>query len=477
MYFNKKQNEHSPSQIKIAVNLDLVSLPLDPLHNPTLSNAFYTNHLYSNLIDVDNDNIYKPDLASSFYWEGNKLLFNFPAKKHKTDIDAKDAEFSIRRSIFNEINDHADLWLAICDKNEPKENCINQIYEKNNQLLIEIKNEEMKSLIIPILASINYKIVPRDAFDSNDYKIAKIVDYSKTSGHYFLKPDSDSVLYATEKTLNNHPLAPTQLVLINSNPNQIIEDIAKFNIDVVSTTIPITDHIFNELTKLKWNIFDTFPISIGLLVFSKNAIIKTSTEDRFYIGNLIRNEMEQNKIFSSQETVEFLQYFGEGNLTDTQKNNATDLRKAKYSKFLQQLTLGVGTPKKWAHLQQVEKNIKIVQNKKSPNILPEKDKPDLYLLSNDVSFDVSFSLFSFAAKNNLLSLGNKTPTELIEQFVSQKTNNERISFINSVHFDSIKNCRIYPIWSAPYFTASQKNIRIKLSKYNSRTLMWKLELN
>lgn len=231
MYSGKKKSQYSPFRAKVAVNLDLLSFPIDPLHNPTLSNAFYTNHLYSNLVDVDNDNIYKPDLASSFYWEGNKLIFNFPAKKKQTNVDAKDAEFTIRRSIFNELNDHADIWKVICDKNEPKENCINRVYEKNNQLFIEIKSEEMKSLVIPILASINYRIVPREAFDSTDYKTAKIIDYSKTSGHYYLKPDSNNTLYATEKTLTDHALAPTELVLINSNPNKIVDDIVKFDID------------------------------------------------------------------------------------------------------------------------------------------------------------------------------------------------------------------------------------------------------
>ena len=477
MYFNKNKNENSRSQIRVAINLELVSFPIDPLHNPTLSNAFYTNHLYSNLIDVDNNNIYIPDLASAFYWDQNKLIFDFPVKTNKSAIDAKDAEFSIRRSIFNELNDHADLWQAICDINESKENCITRIYEKNGQLIIEIQNEEMKSLIVPILASINYKIIPQIAFNSTDYKAAKIVDFSKTSGHYFLKPDTNNVLYATEKTLSTFPNAPAELILINSNPNQILSDISKHDIDVISTTIPITEPIFNELAQLKWNTFNTFPISIGLLVFSQKALKKTTVEDRFHVGSLIRKVLEKNKIFSSEETPEFLQYFGEGNLTDEQKAMVTSLRNTDYKKALPHLRLGIGTPAKWKSLHEAEKNIELIQLTKSANTLPEKDKPDLYLLSNDVSFDVSFSLFSFAVKNSLLSLENNTPVELVEKFISHKTNEKRVSFINSIHFDSIKNCRIYPIWSSPYFTAARANIVMNLSKYNSRTLMWKLEIN
>lgn len=475
MHLNDKKV--MPKQVKIAVNLDLLSLPIDPLHNPTLTNAFYTNHLYGNLIDVDNNNIYKPDLASSFHWENNKLIFDFLKKDDQYNIDAKDAEFSIRRSLFSEMNDHADLWQVICDKNETKENCIHRIYEKNSQLIIEISDEEKKSLIIPLLASINYKIVPLAAYDSINYKLAKIVNYSITSGHYYLDSETNIILHATKKTLIKFPNAPTELILINTNETKLGSDIDKYDIDVVSTTIPINENIHHELTKLKWNIFSTYPISIGLIVFSKNAIKKTSIKDRFYVGNLIRKVLEKNKIYSSQETNEFLQYFGEGYLTDAQKALISNLRSLNYVGQLPNLKLGVRSPKKWELIKQLEKNIDIIRIDKAPSILLEEDKPDIYLLSNDVSFNVSFSLFSFAAKNNLLSLSDKKPIEIIEQFVLQNNNKSRIDFINTVHFDSIKNCRIYPIWSAPYFTAANPKISINLSKYNSRTLAWKLKIN
>jgi hypothetical protein len=108
---------------------------------------------------------------------------------------------------------------------------------------------------------------------------------------------------------------------------------------------------------------------------------------------------------------------------------------------------------------------------------PEIDRPDVFMITNDVSFDTSFSMFSFAVHTGLLRSDNLSSENLIEKFIEYSDKTERIKFINKIHYESLKNCIIYPVWSMPYFTASKEGILAKQSKYNSRTLAWKLNFN
>ncbi|MEQ1723755.1 MAG: hypothetical protein ABL930_11305, partial [Pseudobdellovibrio sp.] len=246
--------------------------------------------------------------------------------------------------------------------------------------------------------------------------------------------------------------------------------------DIISSTLPITESTAKFLSENKWNIFGTFPISVGMIVFSKNAVKKTSPEERFYVSNLVKQVLSKSKIYKSNETLEFIQFFGEGYLDDHQKVEMIKLRES-FKKLSTPLTLGVTNPDKWKGLAEQEKKISIVKLNKSGASYLENERPDIFMLTNDVSFDTSFSMFSFAVRTGLLRSDQLSSEDIIEKFIEYPDRSERIKFINKIHYESLKNCIIYPVWSMPYFTASKEGILAKQSKYNSRTLAWKLNFN
>lgn len=453
--------------------MDLFQHPIDPIVNTTLTNAFYVNHLYGNLISVDETGVYKPDLASSFYWEGEKLVFEF----ERSSIDSSDAEFSIRRAVLNGINDHANLSYLVCKNINSEQECLENIYSQSGKLYIKVFEEKNRELIIPVLSALNYKIVPVKAFDKKDYRSSQIVDYSYTSGHYYLRNQDITKLYANKYTIEKFSKAPSQVLVVNTNSQDIIEKISKKEIDVISTTVPILEEVAIYLRKEKWNIFSTYPISIVFAVFNDSFMKKTKIEERFYIADRFYSELKKSRFYESTNTLEFLQQFGEGYLNPEQKEEVLFLRQSKDKKTSEKIIFGVKTPERWTELSNIEGNLKVVKLDKPAVSVPESQRPDVYIISNDVSFDASFTMFSFAVKSGFFIYENKSKEQIIEEFISQKTAQDRIEYLNKVHFYSLKNCKIYPFWASPYTTAARPGIEVNMSKYNSRTLLWNLKID
>lgn len=463
---------NSNNSISIAVNLDLFSKPIDPILNTTLSNAFYVNNMYGNLVEVDDNGIYKPELASSFYWEDDNLIFEFKNSK----VSSIDAEFSLRRAVLNELNDHANLSYLICKNINSEKECIEKIYSKDKKLYINVINFENKTLIIPLLAALNYKIIHKNTFDSNDYKNARIINYSVTTGKYRIVDETFKNLEINIDSIDKYPNAPKKVRLVNANFSNIVEKIIKKEVDVVSTTVPLAEESAKQILDHGWSVFQTYPISIAMAIFTDNGMKKFSADQRFYIGSMIKNELEKNSFLSSKSTIEFLQHFGEGYLSDEQKS---EIKKDRFrtKKNEKVAKLGLQNTTKWLNFEKENEKFELVKINKQAFLLPPNEQPDVSILTNDVSFDASFTMFSFAVKSGFLIDEDKTQKQIVEEFISQKSSEDRVRYLNKVHFYSLKNCKIYPIWASPYTTAARPGIEVNMSKYNSRTLLWKLKIN
>lgn len=464
-----QSNSKYEKTLTAAVNLDNLVLPIDPINNPTLTNAFFSNNLYSNIIEVDEQNRYVPDLASNYWFDkkNSKIVFDFKNSR----ASAQDAAFSLKRVILQD-NLHSDLWLLICKEGENREQCASRIIAEDTLLTIKYSSIEKSTYIIPTLASVDFKIVPTSAFDTNDPATAKIVDYTKTTGHYHLVTEGTKFIFKKNSLSTLNVYKKIELVnltygLISDEKNypQIAET------DVISTTVPINQKFHEYLARNGWNTFSSHNISIGLIVFSKKGLKKTTAEQRFLISKLVTEEMKKNSLYGSHPTIEFYQDFGQGYLNTSQKKEIQELRD--YSSELGaklSVNLGVRTPSKWESFANNNPNIQLRKINGLGTTLPEDEQPDLFILTNDVSFDLNLSLFAYAAKTGLIELSSQE----LEDFLKLESAEGKGNFINKIHFRSLKNCQIYPMWASPYFTLLRKNFDNNLSKFNSRTLLWKI---
>lgn len=449
------------TNINVAVLMDNFKLPIDPLENTTITNAFFVNHIYSNLVEVDNNNNFIADACSSFYWSGSNLYFEF----ENTIINAEDAYFNIMRTFYVLNNDHGNLQQLLCSANESIEDCAKKISVENNKLILQIENENIRKHVIPTLSSINYKIVPKSAFSTADYKNAKIKNYEITSGRYTLDIEN-------KKLISKQKLDRPSINVVDANQSNIEQLITDKKIDVISTTIPITDQLSKFLKSHSWGLDITYPISIGFVYFSDLALKRTTISDRLLFGHLVSRELFKTPMHHATETAEFFQSFSSSNLDEKQIDEVKKIRNDLPNHIENRIFFGVGNVARWTEALKQHVNVKVIKNTKFPLDLDDNEMPDAFVLSNDLSFETSFSLFSYIVKKKIFKAPDHK--DLITQFINFKTDIDRSKFISSVHYSNIENVKIYPIWSAPYVTAYRKGLKSNMSKFNSRTLMWEV---
>jgi hypothetical protein len=449
--------------LKVAVNLDNLAQPIDPMNNPTLSNAFFSNNLYSNLIEVDSNNIYRPDLASNLWFdtENKKIFFEFSNSR----VTAKDAEFSLRRIILQNTQLHSDLWEVICGPDESRESCVSRIFVENEKLVIKYRSDLRSSYIVPTLASVDYKIVPIAAFDSVDPAKAKIIDYTKTSGHYYLSKEAGEFYFIKNQTSKLEIYNKFHIVNGRMALGASFKDV-----DIISTTVPLTKEVHEQIIKTGWSYFETYNISNVFIIFSQNGRKKTSAAQRFYISSLFDNELLKYRPFNSKRTIEIFQDFGQGYLSEEQRKVISEMRTELSSNTPAVITLGTKSPQLLAELAKKYPFIELRKLETLAVNLKIEDQPDFFTMSNDLSFDLNLSFISFAAKVGILKMNNKD----ISKFLSLSSDEEKVAFINKIHFETLKDCVIYPIWTVPYYTYFNGEFENNLSKFNSRTLLWKI---
>lgn len=465
---NKKYNK----VIKVGVNLITLNLPLDPISNPSLANAFFSNNLYSNLIEVDENNKYKLSLASSYYFLPNQLVFEFKNSR----VNAYDAEFSIKRIIYQKKQLHSNFSSIICNSEESETDCENRVLVDQGKLIIRFYNQNKVANIIPALASIDYKIVPIGAFSTSDYKTAVVNNYKITSGFYSLEIINSSIgnkyYFNLKETTSKNLYKKFELFDIsNAGSSELEKNWVLDNMDIIGTNVNLNEKTEMLMNSKGWNMFETHSFKLSLFVFSKNAIEKTTATERFAIANRIKTFYQKlPKQIRSKEAYQFLSDFGQGYLNESQKSEILEKRLDISSHSKNKVIFAVNNPNLFVDFQKNNPDIVIQKLSKFPLNLTESERPDLFEITNDLSFDLNFSQISFAANVGLLDISK----EQLKQFAEITDEGEKIKFINEAHFRTLKNCQIYPLSASPYFTSFRGDFTHELSKFNSRTLLYKI---
>jgi len=467
--FKEKFVDSKIDTLRIGMNLADLILPIDPIKNTTITNAFYVNHMYSNLVRVNDYNEYVPDLAEKFYWQKNTLVMEFA----KDSIaNAQDAEFSLRRTFINTKNDHGDLWRLICSESEDAESCLNRVYAKDDKLFIDVSNELNIAMVIPLLASINNKIVPKSAFDTNDLKTAKIIDYSKTSGFYHLKNGDIYTLYSNNKKLNADESNVQKIQIVDANSDNVFKLMEEGRLDVISTTVILSQDQIEKVKQFRWDIFRTQNIAVTFLRFNQKAVEATTVEDRAFLGSLVRKEFENSKGLFAESTKQFFQEFGQGYLTKDQLSLIESKKLNTVSKLQNKINFYTVNMPRWKQAFSRIEGVEI--NQSNVSIFSRQDIPIFFVMGNDVSFDVSYSQISYLLKNNIFRIPNKTADQILNEYLHLKTNKDKLEFIQKLHFEVLNDYSVIPIWASPAITLASPDYEYKGSKFTSRTLAWKI---
>lgn len=467
--------------LKVGIYLGTSIEEIDTLNITTGTEATIIRNLYSPLVDYDHNAQLVTGIAKTFYWENNNLIFEFSDKVKLNSgryIDAYDAYYSIKRLIKDGKNLHGDIRLLLC--NGKKINTIDEecpgLKVKDGKLIFTLEKEEYKELILPLLASVDFRIIPRECFD---HATLKIIDFSNTTGPFYLEKSGQLKLKANINHYFYSEKIPQEIQLINFNSKDIVEKFISEEIDLIPTVTTLSQSGFDKIqaSTSNFDLFSTYPIKIRLVRFSKKAINTYSSIERFSIGKKIEADLFDSKILFEQPTSQFFQSFGQGYLDENQIKEVEALKKKSFNqKLSKRPTLGVAKNniKDWDRFFKNNPEFDPMPTEKSPSSLDVNDRPDSFLAMTDVAFNSGVPLLSYNLKQGTFGLFGNEAEIWLKDFIETSNQSEKLNKLNQLHYNAIRNCTIYPISSAPYVAIVRKPWKINFNKFFQASNFWQI---
>ena len=197
------REERNIKILKVAYNLSVPLKELDPLKVNSLSEATLLRNLYSSLFAYDDEGQIHGDIAEDFKWKENKLVITMSDKLRTSQghiITPEDVRLSLIRLMIDGNNLHGDLKDIICPGETISswtDDCSGMEISQN-KLILTPASKEFESHLIDLLASVDYRIIPKSSFDLTK-KVPTIIYQKYTTGAYLVKNSNYCSIFLKDK--------------------------------------------------------------------------------------------------------------------------------------------------------------------------------------------------------------------------------------------------------------------------------------
>lgn len=446
---------------------------LDPANIQTIYQSNLIENIYSRIIEYDNDGQIICSLCDKFWMDGKVLNIQFSNNiitKSGDIIGAEDAYISLKRLLDLNSNTHGNLLYFI--------DGINQITFKENILKINLRKEHFSQFVIPLLTSMDYSIIPKNAISKDN----KIVNYQDTTGAYYIEKNSEKGELIFKSNHHNSKYSDEMFHTIAIVPTQNEEAIDKFErnfIDIIDITNYPRSRIYSNFFKKhkdQFNFHKTIPINLFLLIISPDANRDFTREQLFYLLKKIENKYLSFETYGYkfERDVSFLKSI---QLTNKEKSELEELRDSKnITKSSRKLKLGVlnksFTKVKDAFLDCPE--IEVISFESDPSFLPLKERPDVVVQTTDSSFNEDFTLLSYNFSMNNFGYSQGDGDKWLNDYTNIPEKNLRLKKIHELELEILKKPSVFPIGFSPYFAISKKDIELNFSNLFPGSTWWKI---
>lgn len=451
---------------------------LDPARIDTIYQSNLIENIFSRIVEYDNSGQLLCTLCKKMWVEKETIYFEFKDNLQTIDgfkISAEDAEKSLKRIIALDSNTHGNLRNFIeVDANGNTDS----ISSTENLLKIETRKSAYPQFVLPLLASMDFSVVPYHATQDNKYHI----DFRNTSGPYYVEKD-DSKGNILLRANPFHPLyneyMPQEIQLVSLEYETGVDAFLSEKVDVLDTTYYSYASEFEKLfaqKSVKFNASQTIPLGIALVVFSSSAIKKYSQAERFYFARTIGDAFIKLKRYQwgMKPAFEFFQSNGAGHLSDSQIKEIKLLRDLKPEKNNNKIQFGVWE-KAFDSYKTVladHPEIQVESFKENPSFIEPSKRPEAYVFLTDSSFNEDISLLSYSFSTERLSLSKIDANKWLAEYFLIEQKAKRIEKLRDFQMDLLKSPAIYPIGSMPYFAISREDIELNFPKLFAGSPWW-----
>jgi hypothetical protein len=459
---------------------------IDPANVKTANEASLVRNIYSRLVEYSTDGKLVGGVAESFEWQGGEIHLLI-RKGLKTidgwNITAKDVELSLKRLIVKQSNTHGDLANFLCPQARLKkltDECIGIRVVGNTVVLIPA-DESKKTFLLPLLASLDFSIVPENSVDIG--KDLSIKDFRNTSGPYYVDRDDLNggfLLKANPAHYRYSAEMPQTIQVVPTRHEDMINRFKSGEIDLIPT---VDSPRYGEVLKLREvfpeaDLHQTIPIKIWAVMFSRTAQRELSAEQRLYLGSKIRKAYLSSFLDSGvTPTIEFFPLFGDGSLSVEQHNeiervNLTERR----PEFKRKVVFGAPP----SSLEKVRRafaeiaEIEVVEIRKALWEIPESEQPDLGIFYTDSAFYEDISLISYNAEIGSFGMTRDEGINWINSYMAIADKRDRLERLRSLHFELLKKGLVVPLGAAPYYALVRNPWKFENSKFFAGMSLWQV---
>ena len=476
--YSKSASEYEPARIYLAPEY----IFLENIYSPLVEMSPKTGEIV-------------PGVAKSFGWVDTELHLTIRDDLKTISgqtITAFDAEFSLKRVLAMPGNTHGNFRELICGNTtlaSIEETCDGIRVEGQDLILKTTKAG--KTFLLPMLAAIDFAVIPRSSVDP---LTLKITNYKDTSGPYYVYRDSDKgeiELHANSSHYHYSENIPQIISLVPSqpsNPRSSLDNFKDNRVDLITTVdaARADDVIAFSRTESNAVLHTTMNIRSFVLLFTERGLKELSQDERFSIGKKLRESFA--KKFAGQNgyesSMQFFPPFSEGAVPN-EKMAVIEKRFQTAgpvpTKSLSMTLVRLGDTSKFIEaIKAVLPQVQAIEAENNPNFKKYKsisEMPHMVLVGPDTGFLEDIGLISYSMNAGYFGGTSEERKEWLKKYVEIQNKTDRLSLLKQLHEEALSKPTVIPLLVAPYAALARNSWKIGLSQLYANNQLWLIQRN
>ena len=452
----------------------------------------FLESIYSPLIELSNDTGSPvASIAREYYWKGSELHMVIRDDLKTVDgynIGIDDVVTSLKRLLILSRNTHGDFKSLLCPDVELtnlEQNCPSMVADGNTLILKLVAHRDF---LIPMLASIDFAIIPRTSIDPQSLKI---VDYRNTSGPYYVAKDNGKghiTLKANPQHFHfNNRMAP-EITLVPTkgmSREQVVEHYNKGEYDHITTIEGIPIEAFKRIERKENRFHESIYIQTEIAYITEQGKKRLPLIKRLAFAKALQKSFHHHyKNKDGYKTIrQFFLPLGHQGLSPKEEY----LLEQKFDSIPMEesgegVSLGIfkSHPKILQKYHTISKtympNLRVERAKAIPAFsqLADKDIPDYIIVNTDSGFLEDIGLLSYTINAGYFGLFPREGKAWLEDYMNTPEKNERLKKLKTMHLKSLMEGLMLPLLSTPYLAVTRKPWHPELSALFANNPLWKI---
>ncbi len=457
---------------------------LDPANIKYSDEFDFIDSLYSTLLRFNQSGKLELQLAESYQANDKTLTMKIREGIKTVDgylITEKDVEKSFKRLLILNSNTHGKLdnFLELSKYPKNIEDECSCITTTKNHISFHLKNSNLVSSFLIVLASADYSIIPSISINKDTLKIS---DYKNTTGPYYLSArEKNKVIFKKNNSILYHDNIGADIIEFTEDreTDVALKRLLNNEIDLLPTFYPTAySKIKDFLTNNEFNVHQSLPINLSYIQFTRRGIKRFNKEQRLIIANYLRNKAIEflNPLMNYKISREFFSEVGRGSLTPEQ---LLEIEKINTPAIKDLNTLDISVR---CMMLREKLGIEFTQFAKVKNSKVSFDtyytkesydqQPDVILHSTDAGFYDSLTLLSYLHYQQIFFDNETDLKNWIINFTELTDETKKEEMINKLHFDMLKSGVVFPIGFSRYYAIARKPWKIDAPKMYAGTPLW-----